>query len=384
MKKISFLVFAFSFVIAVFSVVEKAQNFGWLPEEWSRWITLISTTLSAISLCITLWIIYQQILQKISEEYGKILNTISSIKGVLPNGKETDVVRRLLEMQLGEEIASRILPPDASFPVSLVPGGDVALIMNQSDYSKVLIGLLTTVEKEKPTTQIYWTTFVPFESLNKNLSGYTPEQWSSRLGGVADFTPEKNINFFNYVHQWASIGDNGKQIIILDRTAPRNKETHLMHPLNYQKYANGGKFNLDLIKYLCVRYGVRGEGEFLRYKENDFLESKLKEEVKKSDETNSNVKWISLAKAIEIVKGIQIRYRQGIYNIDFVYFNKPGNDFVLVRVDADNGFVLNDGGIVGVTFVVFTFHSLKIYFKLFDKMFEEAKQTFEELNGTSL
>jgi len=95
-----------------------------------------------------------------------------------------------------------------------------------------------------------------------------------------------------------------------------------------------------------------------------------------ADRNNPNVKWISLADAKRIVSNGIPTWK--IHNIDFIYFDKPGNDFVLTRIDADNNFNV-DGGIVGVTFIVFTSYSLRVYSNLFRAIFNNATQTFAEL-----
>lgn len=358
----SFMFFAFNFVVIIFSILEKVLEFGWIPEDYSKWIIFISGILFAISLCIFLWTLRQKIIHTISSEYKKIEDsisfsyrtiheTISSIKGVLPNGQETDVARKLLKMQLGE-IAEKILPSDTSFPVTLVPGGDAALIMNQSEYGKIIRNVIQDIAKCNKDYEVLWTTFVPFESLSSMNSN----------------------EFFDYVSIWAKLNDKGKQIIILELS---NDE----HPLYFSKYSNSGTHNPELIKYLCVRYEVETHrDDFNTMTKNNFLNGNLKNKIKQADMDNKRVKWISLANTKSFIQD------KKIHNIDFIYFKKPGNDFAFVRIDADNRFNIDIGGVVGVTFVIYTSDNLKLYSDIFNKMWNhnEAKQTFYELTGKEI
>jgi 3'-phosphoadenosine 5'-phosphosulfate sulfotransferase len=138
------------------------------------------------------------------------------------------------------------------------------------------------------------------------------------------------------------------------------------------------------LKYLSVRYSIESElSEFTNRYEGYFTETEIKKRVIERDNNYKNVKWISLEEVKSIVNEMQTRYSHGIHNIDFIYFEKPGNDFVLVRVDADNNFSVGNG-VIGVTFIVFTSRSIKVYFELFKKMFNKAEQTFAGLTKTSL
>jgi hypothetical protein len=381
-------------ILFLISVLGILFNFVGILQKFSDKITeitakpevfLIEVSLAVASFFIFIYNEINELKKSLKESHNKIHETISSIKGVLPNGEETDVVRKVLEMEVGEDIAEKILPRGSSFPITLVPGGDVALIISQKEYGRMIERLLTHVRDSKDYS-IYWTTFVPFESLNKNLSGYTERQWEERVNSRSlNFTPSDNANFYNYVSQWRKLGDRGKQVIILHTGKVDNPtNSQGVHPMNCYKYANNGPYNLDIIKYLSVRYGIENKLiEFANRLEHDFTETEIKNKVIEEDKGYGNVKWISLGEVKSMVNEIQTRYSYGIHNIDFIYFEKPGNDFVLVRVDADNNFSVGNG-VIGVTFIVFTSRSIKVYFELFNKMFDKAEQTFEGLTKKSL
>jgi hypothetical protein len=377
---ISVLGILFNFLEILQRLSPKITEITTKPEAF-----LIELSLSVVSFYMFIHNEINEVKENLKKSHNKIHETIFSIKGVLPTGEETDVVRKVLEMEVGENIAKIILPRASSFPITLVPGGDVALIISQKEYGKMIERLLTYIRDSKDY-RIYWTTFVPFESLNKNLSGYTEEQWQERITkGSLNFTPSDNANFYNYVSQWRNLEDRGKQVIILHTGKVDNPtNSQGVHPMNCYKYAKDGLCNLDIIKYLLVRYSIESElSEFTNRYEGYFTETEIKKRVIERDNNYKNVKWISLEEVKSIVNEMQTRYSHGIHNIDFIYFEKPGNDFVLVRVDADNNFSVGNG-VIGVTFIVFTSRSIKVYFELFKKMFNKAEQTFAGLTKTSL
>jgi len=377
---ISVLGILFNFLEILQRLSPKITEITTKPEAF-----LIELSLSVLSFYMFIHNEINEVKENLKKSHNKIHETIFSIKGFLPTGEETDVVRKVLEMEVGENIAKIILPKASSFPITLVPGGDVALIISQKEYGRMIERLLTHVIDSKDYS-IYWTTFVPFESLNKNLSGYTEEQWEGRVNSSSlNFIPSDNENFYNYVSQWRNLKDRGKQVIILHTGKVDNPtNSQGVHPMNCYKYANNGPYNLDIIKYLSVRYGIENKlTEFSNRNESYFTETVIKNNVIEGDTGYGNVKWISLGEVKSMVNEIQTVYSHGIHNIDFMYFEKPGNDFVLVRVDADNNFSVGNG-VIGVTFIVFTSRSIEVYFELFNKMFNKAEQTFKGLTNESL
>ena len=187
-----------------------------------------------------------------------------------------DVVRKLLGIKIGEDIMELLLQ-EARFPLTLVPGGDVALSMNQQGYADTLRNCVERLGKGDGW-HVDWTTFVPFESLNRALA-YTDHQWQDRLkDGLRadqqnlDFRCDENNKYYHGINHWNSI-QRPRQIIILT-----NPASHRQHPLNWRKYATpmeyeglpGGSHHVDLVKYLIARYGKKSLEEFIDMKESAF------------------------------------------------------------------------------------------------------------------
>ncbi len=397
----SFLIFAFSFIFAVVSWLDKIYSLGLLgllplPKSLSKLIIPVSIIFSVISLCVTVWFVineFRRINNNISDLRDDVNNNISdlrrmffSIRGreIVGSGGtglvETDVIRTHLRMQLGDGIAN-ILIRNTEFPIALVPGGDIALIMDQQTYGDIIRDLLNHFRGYSVDYIICWTTFVPFESLNWALSGYTSTEWNFRDQNNLNFTPPANDCFFNYVSQWNHI--NGRQIIVLD-TSIAIQHPILRHPLNYQKYQNGGDFNVDILKYLSVRYGCCNDvNQFQTHEEDYFLQGATRESIRNEDSSRNDIKWISLAQIRNIVDNVQSGSNRRIHNIDFVYFNRPGNDFALVRIDANNNFSINNG-ILGVTFIIFVSENLEMYSNIFNVAWDQSSLTFQGLTRAKL
>ncbi len=289
-----------------------------------------------------------------------IVNILSTVKTIDSSRNDCDVIRKLFEMQVGSNIAKIVLPNNTAFPQTIVPGGDIALIMDQKAYSKLLIELLG---HSHLYSKIRWTTVIPFEDLN-NLD-----------------TEE----YFNYVRSWNKLNAKGQQLIFLECS----NNTSESNVLNYNKYSRNGTHSFSLQKYLALRYGVIEELNNF----NSILHlSRLADEhlaaINKKDSQNSFIKWQDMAKVREYLMN-ERSVAEEIYNIDMVYFDKPGNDFALVRIDASNYFKVKleqkkPGSIVGVTFVVYSSNSLMAYQKMFDNLWESAKPTFHELTSNPL
>ncbi len=324
-------------------------------------------------------------IQRYNDLYSKVTNLISTIKGIDENKEETDVIRKLLEIQVGK-VANLILPENKSFPLCLVPGGDIALIMNQTEYTSILEKL--NKESSNLGLKVQWTTAVPFESLNKGLA-YSGLHWQTRMkdGPSKVFCRDGNEKFYSYISQWNML-KNGEQIIVLD-----NPDIDPYHPLSWNKYKHKNiddknseekGFNLDINKYLFVRYesdGTDTRKNLLSANESYFESETIRKKVSEAGRGKNNVRWISLDEIRQIAKDLLKIDPNKIYNIDFVCYTGAGCKFCLVRVDPSNYLEYN---IVGVTLIIINSEILNNYYNLFDKMWNVAKNTFKDLTNSEL
>ena len=371
-------------VVGLVGVEHVVHLLPFLSEEGEKIVAVVGGVIYLIS-------VFLDVRKKIEEQSDKItakaeeINTKAEghqqkIIGIVES-VTIDVVRKLLEIKIGKDIRDLLLPAEATFPLTLVPGGDIALNVNQQDYAVILQKCVTYLGG-KEGWSVDWTTFVPFENLNHGLA-YNSDQWARRFhdewlttGQDLSFRCPGNNKYYHGISHWASI-KNPHQIIVL-----ANPYTHPQHPLNWRKYATptpphdgfrGGAYNLDLLKYVMARYGVKTHAEFVRLQETDFAAHHSP--AQDADRINEHVKWYALDE-------VQLEQRlpsfEKLYNLDFVMFRSEGSAFALVRIDPVN-YVEVKGGIPGITFIVYTSEMVSFYSALFKIMWTDSKQTFHEL-----
>lgn len=346
-----------------------------IPQEWQGAIAILSAVVVLVSA-------YQALVLEVrsgnDEGYNRILQLLCPIKGHDEDNQETTIVHKLLEIRVGKDAADALLSKDGgdTFPLTLVAGGDIALVMGQAAYGQLLSKLLKLAAAND--WGVRWTTFAPFELFNRGLA-YEGDDWEKRTkkgSATLAFKASKNEDYYDFIHQWLKVGD-GKQIVIL-----ANPKVEGTHPLSWDKYQQGGEFNGDLLKYLVVRYHAEERTSFISSREEDFVADSFRQAVKQQDQASGDkLSWIALDTVREIVGHNDIK---GIYNYDMVYFRGHGDtEFCLVRVDPTN-YAGNKGGAVGVTFVIFTSCNLHSYHKFFEKLSPSAKPTFTGLTQSEL
>ncbi len=343
-------------------------------EDWHISWKPIGQLITLASAIVTVITAYRAVLFHLHE---KVIDTLISAKGSDGYGGDTDILRRVLHVRLGR-LADDLLPPDRNFPLALLPGGDVALIMDQADYGDILKKLLRQATVSKPKWKVRWITFVPFESLNKGLA-YNDTIWRERLkdGPKGIGSCEKNYRYYDFVHSWSTL-KGGQQLIVL-----ANPNTHSLHPQNWRKYLADGQFCLDLVKYLAARYDWgeplnRREG-FVAAEERDFLKSDLRNQalLKDKDEQDS-VRWIALDK----VEASTPNQTSSLYGLDFVYFSVPKiGDLCIARADPSNYLETSKGGVIGTTFLILSTQRLDVYSELFSNLWRSACRSFVELSN---
>jgi len=193
-----------------------------LDQKQNVAITIVATAISMVSA-------YKYLLKTVKKEIIKhsemTVNLLCSVKAYDKNGKDMDLIRKLIKVQLGETIINTIMSADKDFPIAVAPGGNVAMTMTQDEYGNILSSLL---EKCNKYWQVNWTTVVPVEN------------WTA--------LPTENFKIL--IAKWNQIL-NGKQIIMLS-----NK---IKHALSINKYSKSGNDNTAMLNYLGHRYinGVR-------------------------------------------------------------------------------------------------------------------------------
>jgi hypothetical protein len=345
--------------------------------------------LAGVSFIIFMISFFMEMRNKIEEQREKIAADArhyqEDIIGIVESAK-VDVVRKLLGIKIGKDIMDLLLPVDATFPLTLVPGGDVALTVNQQEYANILQRCVIHLGR-KEGWSVDWTTFVPFESLNRALAN-SPEQWTRRFpdgwqtnGPNLNYVCQHNSRYYTGISHWASIL-RPRQIIIL-----ANPTSHPQHPLNWHKYATpmahggfrGGAYNADLLKYVMARYGVKTYADFIEWSEADFAAHRTL--AQDADRIHDHVKWHGLE---ERQLEQKVPSFEKLYNLDFVKFRSDsGSAFALVRIDPEN-YVEVNGGIPGITFIVYTSVMVSFYSDLFDIMWNDSKRTFRELTGLQM
>ncbi len=321
-----------------------------------------------------------------SNLWNNVTDIISSAKAKDRSAAESDVIRKMLALQVGEPVSSLLIPSDKSFPISLVPCGDIALLMSQEGYSEYLRELLVALEE----WNVRWTTFTPFELLNRALAlkgDYTKRIESDPYNPPRDLACHtRNETYGKYLTVWNKLSES-KQVIVL--SDPEEESTH---PLSWDKYRwtvdenerkKIGHCNLEIVKYLYLRKDENNKG-VAKIKEWEFLYNPdIRKKVLASDNSDKNIKWISLSTARKEIAELPIKNKD-LYNLDFACFsNTQEIGFCLIRVDPVN--YLNEiDGVMGVTFIVPPSNNMLQYSNLFNKLFQKGENTFKDLTGKDL
>jgi len=289
-------------------------------------------------------------------------NIVNIIEGTKYHDREPDVIKRIIEIKLGNEITGLIDFGD--LPITLVPGGDIALIMTQNDYKTLLEKLL-----KRSWQQIKWTTFTPFEALNRLSIQLESDiaKWNSRNVNKKEYLSHNfagNGGMYQFISNWFSSPAEKQQVIIL------SKET--AHPLWSEKYLRY-PFCIDFSKYLIARYAVINKENYARKKESEFI-NEIENALTKDEEDINNTNWL-------YIEDINNDILKNIHHLDFVLF-KGNSRFVLVRVDPAN-YLKRDGGLVGITFLVYVEHNVELYENIFNKIKESSKESFISLVSKS-
>ncbi len=302
--------------------------------------------------------------QSLIEAMGKTNRSlIELMEGTKYQSKEPDIIKRILKIKLGEEITN--LFDFENLPITLVPGGDIAMVTTQIQYKYWLEKLL----EKQCWTSIKWTTFVPFEVLNQGLSITTEddrEKWNHRFDQENNYLNHcfnGNERFFEYISKWFDIqAVQKRQLIILSRESS--------HPLSSDKYFEY-PFSIDLAKYLIARYKVRDKDNFSSKLEKGFVEKDLIHSALQKDEEDKEItQWVYL-------EDLDSLLQHKLHHLDFVIFQAKSR-FVLIRVDPAN-YLKGDGGLLGITFLVYVEENVKLYEELFNTISNKAKHSFCKL-----
>lgn len=380
---LAWIVFGISALSWFFSapIADRVSWLAWLKHEWAwvlsllLWYTLLLVGLRSIydrAIAATRCG-FQTVAARLSDSAAKEQSYYDKLERFATSAGSpgSDAIRMLVRCHLNDEIVSK-LPLDASrFPLTLAPGGDVALVQTQEEYAATLQGLLRL-----KWASLRWTTFVPFEVLNKGLSlnATVPADtyaWNLRTRRYVSYLEHSfsaNDKYFAAVDAWRECeAENKRQLIFLSRRED--------HPLSWRKYELD-PYRVDLAKYLVARCGLMNGAVFAKATEAQFATDDLFDRATQHDTTESDFHWAFLEN-VENDRELLPLLRE-VHHLDFVIFGEPS--LALVRVDPAN-FLQTNGGLRGITFLVYTRDNLARYRDLFDKIFSSnhAKDSYVEL-----